>query len=112
MSAGEEVNVDILFGLDWYWRVMSSEMVSLMEGMMAQRSVFGWVISETLPPSARTGSFCMLSHQMFCAIDSIITSFWDLESVGVASDEASRRDDESVMTQFEESVTYDGSSIR
>ena len=24
VSAGEEVNVDILLGLDWYWRVMSS----------------------------------------------------------------------------------------
>ena len=109
VSAGEEVNVDILLGLDWYWRVMSSEMVSLMEGMMAQRSVFGWVLSGTLPPSTRMGRSCMLSHQMFCATDSIITSFWDLESVGVASDEASRRDDDSVMTQFEESVTYDGS---
>ena len=80
-----------------------------MEGMMAQRSVIVWVLSGTLPPSARTGSSCMLSHQMFCATDSIMTSFWDLESVGVASDEASRRDDDSVMTQFEESVTYDGS---
>ena len=35
VTAGEEVNVDILLRLDWYWHVMSSEMVSLMKGMMA-----------------------------------------------------------------------------
>ena len=39
------MKVDILIGLDVYWKFMTPEMVCLADGIVAQRSLFGWVLS-------------------------------------------------------------------
>ena len=40
-----EVIVDILVGQDFYWRLMTPEIVSIAPGLVAQRTMFGWVMS-------------------------------------------------------------------
>ena len=51
VPAGQEVKVDNLIGLDDYWKFITPEMVSLSEGLVYQRSMFGWVLSGTVPAS-------------------------------------------------------------
>ena len=34
---GQEIQVDILVGLDAYWKLMTSQMIGLPGGLMAQR---------------------------------------------------------------------------
>ena len=39
----KSVSIDILIGLDNYWRFIKSGIVHIAEGLVAQESVFGWV---------------------------------------------------------------------
>ena len=47
-SDGGEVQVDVLIGLDSYWKFMKSGIVRNTGGLVAQESVFGWVLSGSL----------------------------------------------------------------
>ncbi|KAF0302787.1 hypothetical protein FJT64_025117 [Amphibalanus amphitrite] len=41
----ESLHIDILVGVDQFWQLVSGETRVLREGMVAQRTVFGWVLS-------------------------------------------------------------------
>ena len=43
-----EITVDIVVGFDVYWRLMSTEVITLPLGLVAQRSVFGWIVLGSL----------------------------------------------------------------
>ena len=86
VTAGQKVKVDILIGLDVYWKFMTPEMVCLPDGLVAQRSLFGWVLSGPLPAITPAGGVSNeVSHQLFCmnVPESSLTNFWNLESVGI-----------------------------
>ena len=44
-SGGESVQIDILIGLDCYWKLVKPSVVSLASGIAAQDTVFGWMLS-------------------------------------------------------------------
>ena len=44
-SEGRQMSVDILIGLDFYWKFVKGGIVYLTEGLVAQETFFGWVIS-------------------------------------------------------------------
>ncbi|KAF0292183.1 hypothetical protein FJT64_001056 [Amphibalanus amphitrite] len=44
----ESLHIDILVGVDQFWQLVSGETRVLREGMVAQRTVFGWVLSGQL----------------------------------------------------------------
>ena len=46
---GQEIKVDILVVIDAYWRLMTPEIVVRSDGLAAQRSVFGWILSGPSP---------------------------------------------------------------
>ena len=47
-SDGGEVQIDVLIGLDAYWKFTNAGIVRGPEGLVAQESVFGWVLSGSL----------------------------------------------------------------
>ena len=52
VPAGDEVQIDLLIGLDMYWKVMGGyggEVRKLGPNLMAQKSSLGWVISGVIP---------------------------------------------------------------
>ena len=104
-----EVNVDILVGQDFYWRLMTPEIVSIAPGLVAQRTIFGWVMSGLLPEdhsSPRVQSNVSVSHQLLCCdvSESMVRKFWDLESIGVVGRESQLEDP--VMRDFCEKVQF------
>ena len=89
------MKVEILIGHDVYWKFMTPEMVCLPEGLVAQRSMFGWVLPGPLPANSPTvGVSNEVSHQLFCmnVSESGLTILWNLESVGIHDREASAVD--------------------
>ena len=106
LGYGQEIQVDILVGLDAYWKLMTGEMIKLPGDMVASRSVFGWVVSGRLqgidPPSSQVN----VSFQLFCVgvSEARLQNFWDLESVGIY--EGSPREVSPLLAEFERSVRF------
>ena len=68
--------------------------VPLNDGLVAQESVFGCIISGTVEAKASPSSV-NLSHQLLCLndmSDSMLCKFWELESIGICDGEVSITD--------------------
>ena len=84
-SDGGEVHVDVLIGLDSYWKSMKSGIVRNTGGLVAKESVFGWVMSGSLVDDG--GSPSVVSHQLLCfneVPEAALHKFWDLKSIGIS----------------------------
>ena len=79
---GQKVKVDILVGLDVYWKLMTGEMKFLSQSLVAQKSVFGWVLSGCVPVAKSMLSTVKITHQLFCTevCETGLKTFWDLVS--------------------------------
>ena len=58
-----DFQVDILIGLDFYWRLMTPEMRYLSDGLMVQRTVFGWIMSGALSQGYSSGDVSSVSSR-------------------------------------------------
>ncbi len=110
---GQKVKIDILIGLDYYWRILRpGKIMSSAEGLVAQQTIFGsWVLSGSWPVSGKSDrSKCDTSHQFLtldAVSDSTIRRFWELESLGVKKEEEVKVKDIS-LDKFNESVCFVG----
>ena len=80
--SGQDVTVDVLISLDLYWKVMTSDLKVVGNGLVAQRSIFGWILSGTVPNS-QPCSFVSSSLQLF---SSSVAARCLWESEGTAMD--------------------------
>ena len=107
MPEGKLCDIDILIGLDVYWKLVLPEVKrpTTGEGYVAQRTLFGWIISGAGPtPDRQAGT---LSHQLLCLNDlpeAVVRSFWDLESIGITGSEQPVTDP--VVKKFEEAISF------
>jgi hypothetical protein len=86
-SADEKIRVDILIGLDLYWKLMRPQSVRQIGGLVAQESAFGWILSGSFPnhSGSSTGE---ASPQLMCleeVPETELRRFWDLESIGIST---------------------------
>ena len=106
-EAGSVVKIDILIGMDSYWQfVLPQVLCSEVADLIAQNSVFGWIVSGCLS-SGSSASHCNVSHQLLCVnvYDDTVRSFWELESVGIVSEDLESAVDP-VLQEFENSVDF------
>ena len=86
-TLSSEIKVDILVGLDSYWKFVKPQITGCsVEGLMAQSTVFGWVLFGSVPVSQITAP--VMSHPMLCLTisEQSVKSFWELESIGISPD--------------------------
>ncbi|XP_064117688.1 uncharacterized protein LOC135223114 [Macrobrachium nipponense] len=99
------VNIDILIGLDAYWQFIKSDDVIQFDGIVAQNSVFGWVLSGAWHTNP---SYPCTSSQMLCiskVCDYDISKFWDLESVGISPKESNNQlESNFTLQEFSEKI--------
>lgn len=100
-----QITVDILVGMDAYWKLVIPNKTIETGGLVTQESVFGWILSGSMNAS---GSHEGVSTQLLCIdnniSDSVLHKFWDLESIGICSVEPSCKG--STLQRFEESVKF------
>lgn len=99
------LNVDILVGVDSYWNFMLPNQVCQYEGLVAQESVFGWVLSGSWASCNEQ----RISTQLLCVnavSESSLHKFWDLESVGILCKEDLRNEANCVQRKFDEHVKF------
>ena len=74
--------VDILIGLDQYWKFVRPDIKPVKDqDMMAQRTVFGWILSGSCAVEG-TGPKSVVSHQLLCiqkVTDEDLRKLWDTE---------------------------------
>jgi len=96
-------SVDILIGLDQYWRFVKPEIVPVSESLVIQNTMFGWMLSgmyELAPSDGRLVSV-EASPQLFCVqgvSDDELRGMWDLE----VEDESRQTDP--VLSRFNETI--------
>ena len=101
------VKIDILIEMDSYWRfVLPQVLCSEVADLVAQNSVFGWIVSGCLS-SGSSASHCNTSHLLLCVnvCDDTVRFFWELESVDIVSEDLVSAIDP-VLQEFENSVDF------
>ena len=102
-STDREVTIEILVGLDYYWKFMKVGMVKG-PNLVAQETVFGWILSgswtDTIEPSYENVTLCCLSD----VPEDRLQRFWDLDSVGFSDRESGPKD--SVLQKFSDTLVY------
>ena len=99
-ESDRQMSVDILIGLDLFWTLMVPGRVQSAEGLVAQLSVFGWVISGLVQGSLGTTAGCQLLT-LGDLHESVVRNLWSLEGVGICETEATNTD---VLSNFDASV--------
>ena len=95
---GKAVRVDILIRLDTYWKLLSSDIISKPSGLVAQKCIFGWILSDPLPSP-------MLQLCQFSYYATDLEKIGDLESVGIRPHETLDVHDP-VLAEFTNSIQF------
>ena len=107
-SNSRHVTVDILIGLDAYWRFMVHSNAVQAGNLVAQKSVFGWILSGSCNVPLKGES---ASSQLLCinnVPESALHNFWDLESIGICPKDDVYKDitSNSVLQQFSDKIRF------
>ena len=100
-----EITVDLLIGLDWYWRLVTGGIKVISDCLVAQKTIFGWIVSGKIENTSHVGHVSV-SHQLLCldVNESLAHRFWDLESIGISQTEVA--DKSETLKKFEESIIF------
>ena len=102
----QDIKVDILVGLDYYWQLIGRGMRNLPGGLVAQDTAFGWILSGKWNDCNVGHSRNTIAHQMLCMSDipdDPMNNFWDLEVIGVNKPNDDLLDD-SVLRSFNDNI--------
>ena len=106
---GSEVTVDVLVGMDSYWRFVKQGRVRVDSGLVVVETVFGWVVSDSCVGSSllSVSLGTPVSHQLL-NLSSVpgdtLRNFWDLESIGISPKD--QVIDHPVLVKFEENIRF------
>jgi hypothetical protein len=110
---GEDQPIDLLLGADYYYKIVTGEVIKGDTGPTAVGSKLGWLL---LGPTSTTTSLHTMSHLVIDGrremlfeekgndeLVSNLKRFWDLESLGIV-----QRDESSVSTDILRDITFNG----
>ena len=89
------LNIDILIGADNYWRLVTGEVEQRQNCPTAIRTRSGWVLSGPLEGQSTFSthtvhvSMCTLLADTSFDFESALKQFWDLETLGIKSEDTS-----------------------
>ena len=85
-QTASDVKIDILIGMDCYWRFVKHKIIpGPYEELVAQDTVFGFMLSGNTDPESRAGP--SVNSQLLCISKEEVESFWSLETVGISTEE-------------------------
>jgi hypothetical protein len=111
----EEVQLDVLIGLDAYYHVVGPEQIEVAPGLVLLGTKFGYVAGGCIPPKGPDKPRSCSADVMFVStkdddLNSNLERMWALEDVGVK--ETAVDADKIASQQFEGSVRFDQSEKR
>ena len=104
-DSSPHVTIDILIGQDLYWSFILGDVFrSESSNLVAQKSVFGWILSGCTRGSNLDG-ISLLNVGIIS--EQVAKSFWDLESLGIQGNDESI---DPVRDKFNQSIEYSAES--
>ncbi|KAG1680465.1 hypothetical protein GQR58_012386 [Nymphon striatum] len=97
------VIIDILIGMDYYWSLLGSEIVTGPSGPVAQNSVFGYVLSG---PTLNSGSSPTFTTLLTLTELSDSNKLWDLDVIGISPKENAIQDKS--FEEYTSNIVFDG----
>ena len=104
------IKPDLLIGLDYYWTFVLGELIQCSDGLVAQNTQFGWVLSGPMPDRHHlTHSTNLVTHVLRVDVapmeydrqlDKQLKRFWELESFGIVDRECT------IHEQFSEVIKF------
>ena len=109
-GASDTLDVDVLIGSDWYWNLVTGRIIRGRSGPIAIHTKVGWVLSGPTNHQEVTVNLTLTSTHALkidtCPLEPNLEDhlkrFWELESLGIAKDEAS------VYDKFVQQIRFDG----
>ena len=100
-------DIDLLIGSDYYWDFVTGRVKRGDTGPVAIHTTFGWILSGTTPTptDVEIPSSFLITHTFRTDaenLDETLRAFWDLETLGLRSDEQSVLEDFSQKIQVKE----------
>ena len=100
----------MLVGSDYYWCIIAGRTRWGKSGPVAIETKMGWVLSGPVAQDARTIALTLTSTHTFKvetapteqSLDNQLKQFWELESLGIASEELS------VYKRFVQQISFNG----
>ena len=83
VNDNNQVEIDILVGLDYYWKLVKPKISVLSPHLSAQETKIGWILSGSWE---ERGQKKQVSHQFLCmgdVRDSLCRKIWDVETIGI-----------------------------
>ena len=101
---GETLHIDILVGMDCYWRLMCGRTKFLTPNLAAQKSKLGWVVSGNVPTSVADPQACSEKPRisLFCKGVEPVSNFWSLEAIGISPKELNEEEEVSLEVKKED----------
>ena len=110
-AEGESMQVDLLIGVDYYWRFVTGDIRRGEGGPVAIRTRLGWVLSGATAMQADSTAHTYLTTHVLRIdasphstqkLEEVLQSFWRLESLGIEDKEGS------ILDEFTQSIHFEG----
>ena len=106
---GERVKVDVLIGLDYYWKLMRpGKSAHSASGLVANETIFGnWVLSGSWQTENYPRTRVSNGNQLLVldtVSDATVRRFWEIDSLGVMKDNNTHKDH--TLESFNRSILF------
>ncbi|KRZ81667.1 hypothetical protein T08_12140, partial [Trichinella sp. T8] len=100
--------IDVLIGLDYYFNLVGDDVRrDPAGGPVAIHSQLGWILCGQTSRWPTTAVTILLTHVEESA-DQILRRVWELEAIGIATDNQTAPPDQEALQRFEEGLSFDG----
>ncbi|KRX86447.1 hypothetical protein T4E_10538 [Trichinella pseudospiralis] len=100
--------IDVLIGLDHYFNLVGGDVRrGPAGGPVAIHSQLGWILCGQTNRRPTTAVTTLLTHVEESA-DQILRRFWELEAIGIATDNQTAPPDQEALQRFEQGLSFDG----
>ncbi|KRX86446.1 hypothetical protein T4E_10538 [Trichinella pseudospiralis] len=100
--------IDVLIGLDHYFNLVGGDVRrGPAGGPVAIHSRLGWILCGQTNRRPTTAVTTLLTHVEESA-DQILRRFWELEAIGIATDNQTAPPDQEALQRFEQGLSFDG----
>ena len=72
--------IDMLIGADYYAQLIKEGLIRIGDKLVAQNTIFGWIVSGTVGPSASRRTITV-HHTVADALSAQLRAFWELEEI-------------------------------